>query len=180
MPGLTHCARALFIEVIRTDMLLNLVGDIFFLPYFGGAKRLAEGRPVGLRSQHVGGLAANNLRAFLEGADAHGVVLERYPAMKELINSHVFNTMPLEVGFSILWQVACAQHVPSSSSSSSPSGLPFLLWADGRRLQARLGGRAADGRQDGFQRAEQERRGEHVIDGMQAWMHASARDLNVT
>ena len=53
--------RARLIELVRTNMLLNIFGDALFLPHGGGAKRSADGQMVGVRSASVQGLTGSKV-----------------------------------------------------------------------------------------------------------------------
>lgn len=103
MPGLTMDERVRRIEVVRQNMLYNVVGDSLCLPFGGGAAREKAGEPTGVRAASFRGMAATNVLAMLQGCDVLAAIRESTPpAVFATLNTRIGNTDNVEHFFSVL------------------------------------------------------------------------------
>ena len=103
MPGLTMAERVRRVEVVRQNMLFNVVGDALCLPFGGGAAREKAGEPTGLRAASFRGMAATNVHAMLQGGDVLAGIREANPAaVFDALNTRLLNTDNVEFAFAVL------------------------------------------------------------------------------
>ena len=101
--GLTMDERVRRIEVVRQNMLYNVVGDSLCLPFGGGAAREKAGEPTGVRAASFRGMAATNVLAMLQGCDVLAAIRESTPpAVFATLNTRIGNTDNVEHFFSVL------------------------------------------------------------------------------
>jgi len=74
MDGWTTEYRTYCIELVRSLLVFNILGDQLYLPYGS-----AEGEPLGVRADHFGGFAAQNILAFASNAVARRWFRENHP-----------------------------------------------------------------------------------------------------
>ena len=79
MPGLTSVERTRRLELIRSMLSYNVIGEALFVPGVG---------EDGVRSTGFQGLAAPNLLAFLANADSRAAIRDRHPVMyREMVDA---------------------------------------------------------------------------------------------
>ena len=101
-PGLRSVERVMLLEVVRSVTFAHVWGDALFRPHGGGLARQRASRPLGIRSSHVQGLAANNLHQMMWCPDALRACRDRYSELFLAFNNKLSNTDNIELGFSTL------------------------------------------------------------------------------
>ena len=79
-PGLTVEVRTLFIEVLRSQMLLSVMGDAVTRP-LGAPRKGAAISLAGARASKFRGIVGSQVRALLGGGDLLSAIRMRYPPL---------------------------------------------------------------------------------------------------
>ena len=80
MDGWSREFRTFCIELVRSMLVFNIIGDQMYLPFGGGEAKEQKDEPKGVRAGHFGGFASQNMLAFISNSAARNWFRETHPS----------------------------------------------------------------------------------------------------
>ena len=91
LPGLSRTHRTYYIELVQQLLVFNIIGDRMYLP--GGTE---DGKAMGVRASHFGGLKAPNLLALVANADVRAWFRKTFPEAYKTSGENIYSQNDVE------------------------------------------------------------------------------------